>query len=1031
MGLRIICGPARSGKTREAMMAFGDALERGLEPVFITPSSPDRSHFQRMLLADGGVLTGGVIVTFDEFCGSVLRDAGLHPEIIGSEERLAIVRKIIAGAGSLRLFAASSRHEGFLSALERLLGEIEALDVEPEYLGKSLGSWSGKVERRQDLTRDLFHVYQEYRAVLADQGVIDSELAGIQAIHQVRTDREQYSGKVFILDGFKDLTPLQHAFIDAVAPGPAELLVTLPCEKGKVAYLGPMNHLELLAGKGEVEWLAARPDQEVHQSLQHIGVHLFEEAAPQVECDGAVILLTGAGDRGQAEQVAAEILSLWRGGTKLDDMAVICRSAGPEMTLIGSVLEEFSIPYELPAPVSLATTPLGAAVLAAIDFVSGDGDRDRLFAYLRSGFLDIQPAAVDQFDRRVRNKGIDGYDDLVTEWRFFGNNRPLDELDRLRSALAEGLASSAEEIKALAQTMLSTKLAVAGPVSAADLDVESLKSIIAACRGSVRAEQVLGAAAGTGPGAGGGDRGKQFALNIAQATVRRSTGVSRGCVRLLDPHRVLNQEFDHIFLCGLLEKRFPSLRREDAFFSDSDRRELSAAHGVALDAHDGVLDGERFLFHRTLTRARKRAYLCYPYCTEGGEATVRSLFVSDVLDLLSDEPGKRERLISDIVFDAEKAPTSGQALRTLALQGHGAGAEGRGSLARVAGGIGLGPALESCFRRARPREAILVDGEVLEALSKRDTFRVTELETYLGCPYKYFIQNLVKPDGLASGSLIMTRGSIAHEALCRFGELMKNAKVDLARADDAQVAEARRQMDAIVTEACDEVGTDIHSEIMKVQLAFYLNRFITRERDCQREFTYYDFEMRFGGHKHGCGGKESTGSMLNLGGCQLHGRIDRVDIEKGEGRMNRAIVIDYKTGKKATSHNDFDRRGLIQLPLYMKALEDIFGLVPVAGEYYALLSDARGGLYREDCSGILGAVPGMCGNEKDYLDKEAFAGVIAWAEEQALAAVTGIRAGKIGCQPLDPKTTCDWCDYDGICRDDWSEQPGGGENERV
>lgn len=1009
------------------MTAFGDALERGLEPVFITPSSPDRSHFQRMLLADSGVLTGGAIVTFDEYCAGVLRDAGIHPEIIGSEERLAIIRKIIAGAGALRLFAASSRHEGFLSALERLLGEIEALDVAPEDLGRALGSWSGKVERRLDLTRDLFHVYQEYRAVLADLGVIDSELAGIQAVHQVKNDREQYSGKVFILDGFKDFTPLQHAFIDAVAPGPAEMLVTLPCERGKVAYLGPLSHLERLAGKGEVEWLAARPGQGVHPSLQHVSSSLFEKDAPKVECDGAVMLLTGAGDRGQAEQVAAGILRLWRGGANLDDMAVICRSAGPEMTLISAVLEEFNIPFELPAPVSLATTALGAAVLAAIDFVSGDGDRDRLFAYLRSGFIDIPAAAIDRFDGRVRKKGIDGYDDLVTEWRFFGNNRPLDELDRLRSALAEGLAPAADEVGALALGLVSTRLAVPGPVSGADLDVESLKGIIAACRGSVRAEQVLGTAAGAASAAA--DRGRQLARNIAQATVRSATGVTRGCVRLLDPHRVLNQEFDYVFICGLLEKRFPSLTREDAFLSDSDRRELRAAHGVALDTHDGVLDGERFLFHRTLTRARKRAYLCYPYCNAGGEATVRSLFVSDLLDLFSDEPEERTRSINDVVFDPAAAPTSGQALRALALQGHGAGAEGRDSLVRVAGDIGLGPALAGCFERARPREAVLLEADVLAALGKRDVFRVTELETYLGCPYQYFIQSLVRPDSLAAGSMVMTGGRIAHEALCRFGELMKSARVDLSRADPAQLSEARSQMAGIVKEACSDLGNDINSEIMKVQLAFYLGEFVQREKDCHRSFAYYDFELRFGGGAYGCGGKESTDSMLNLGGCQLHGRIDRVDIEVGEKPKNRAVVIDYKTGTRAASHKQFAEQGKIQLPLYMKAVKDIFGLEPVAGEYYALLSGERGGLYREDCSGLLGAASGKCGNEKDQLDRETFAGVIAWAEEQAVSAINDIRAGRILLQPLDPKKTCEWCDYGGICRDDWSEQPGGGEDE--
>lgn len=1045
MPLGLIHGPTGSGKTTYAISAFIKALDDGKTPLFIAPSEPDARHFERQILASRDPVFGGKITTFGGLCREILSAAEPGLSVLDPGGRLTLIRAVIDAAGGLRVLDDSSGFDGFISALADLFSEFGLLGIEPGEMQRTLTPWSKGNKWRQELTKDLFYLYQEYRTALVQMDSCDEETAQrrVLAFFKGPESLATFPYTPVIIDGFWDFTPLQHEFIQALADA-GDLLVTLPYQKGKAAYAATRPHFELLIRRaaGRSKQLTAQNSEDRSPALRHVVNHLFEEDDERLPADLAgedVIILRAAGLRGQAELVAAEILKLGRDGQSLDDVAVVCRSIDRDLIALASALEEFSVPYEMPAPVPLSRTPVGAAALAALEFAAGGQSRSALLSYLRSGLSGEAPEEIDRFDRHIRLQGIHDRNELLAVWKK-RTRHPLDGLGSLISAAAVGTEALAAELCNLIGRLVSAKVSES-EISAdhLGLDLLAYKSLKSVCRESVRAVRILAedrdgsgrpekGASASSEGGHGSEAVRLLKRGIEAATVRLPTGQRRQCVRLLDPHRVLNQRFDMLFICGLLEKQFPSLGREDAFFSDRDRRDLARNFGLALDAHDRRLDEERFLFHRTISRAKKKLYLCYPYCDKEGRPTVRSLFLEDVLDLFEEgiyslsPDGRREgrgdrfdnssrlvrqRKIGDVAFPIPETPTAGQALRSLALASSVSGRESAMAAARPAG---LQDRLRACLDAAHPVAPRLTDIKILDKLREQNEFVVTELQRYLGCPFRYFVESLLQPLDMDPPAHGLRRGQAVHGILCRFGERLRSLGLVIPEADNDQLAEARRLMDSFVDEEFSKAGSDLETVILKTDLVYHLNRFIDRELQSRRRFRVYDVEVSFGGRQaRSCGGKESTDDMLNFGGVRLRGRIDRID---WAGDRDLAIVIDYKSSRTVTSQRHFEQNKEIQIPLYMMALK-IFGLNPIAGEYYAVRGEKRAGLYLDRHADLLGAASDQI-NRSDFVDEEVFEQRMEAARRLVMEAVQGIRSGSFPCEPLPD--ACRYCELDGICR---------------
>jgi len=1021
VALKLICGPSGSGKTARAIDAFLDALARGQKAIFIAPSGPDARHFEREILrklGDGnspGVLTDGKVTTFDGFYSELLQDSGASPQVLGSNERLLLLKATVDSCSSrLKKLQRSSAYDGFVTSLGKLIGELRLAGIDSTRLGRTLRTWAKDDSWRQGLNKDVYRLYEKYEAVLSDKQLLDTEMLQRQVLQLLR-GRSDSVYNTMVIHGFWDFTPVQHDIIEVFSESVDDLLVTVPFEPGRIAYDAPSIHRDRLlklthAREAAVTQLS---DSKPVPPLEHLVANLFSDDIAKRDADGAVSMLLAAGIRGQAEVIAAEIIKLWRGGHSLDEIAVVCRSVGPDLTTLAEVFREFRIPYEFSRPLPLADTTLGRTLSAAFDFVRGFRPRESLLAYIRSPLVDIPIDQADLFGRDMRLRNVDDPRELLMEWKRARYSRSLDELGALADSLG-GVAELGAAVRTLSRELLTNREYVI-QASAEDLkfDMLSLRSLDALCVETANVQEIMDETSSGSTAKATDQTGvEMFIGGLRQATLRLSGSTQRGCVRLLDPHRILNQRFDTVFVCGMLERQFPDLGREDAFFPDAERQNLNRDFGMALKTRDHRLAEERFLYLRTLSRARKKVYLCYPSCDQEGKPTVRSLFVDDTLELFDpDTVDILERSVSDITFAPDEAPTADQAMRSLALLDDSAGRH-RKPLLDAAAAAGLRERLESCLGSSAPRSPHIGDPVILERLGRQTLFNVTEVQRHLRCPFSYFVEDLLSParwDPVARG---LQRGSILHSILCKFNGQLNRSQVILSIAKPRQIEELRRQMRGFIEEEFVDTEGDLETLILKTELSYHLDRYIDLEINSRRQLKNFDVEVSFGSKAGMCGGRNSTEQQLNIDDFHLRGRLDRVDLD---GDSNRAIVIDYKASRSVGGQRDFEKTREIQIPLYMLALRDAFGLDPIGGEYLALRGDKRGGLYLEGYEDVLGIGAGQI-EVNDFVDAETFGKRLEAARVLAGRVVSDIRRGSFPAEPREDEKNCDYCSYDSICR---------------
>ncbi len=152
-------------------------------------------------------------------------------------------------------------------------------------------------------------------------------------------------------------------------------------------------------------------------------------------------------------------------------------------------------------------------------------------------------------------------------------------------------------------------------------------------------------------------------------------GPGTGAVLLAEPLDVRARRFRAVFVCGLQEGEFPRAASPEPFLSDERRFELASAGGPRLRPREDALAAERYLFYAAVSRATERVFLAYRSSDEEGNLALPSPFIADVAELLAPDwaARRRRRLLADVVWAPQRAPTDRERARAAADCGAAAG----------------------------------------------------------------------------------------------------------------------------------------------------------------------------------------------------------------------------------------------------------------------------------------------------------------------------------------------------------------------
>jgi ATP-dependent helicase/DNAse subunit B len=975
MALTLVLGPANSAKAGEVFGAYGSAAHRG--GLLVVPNARDAEHYSRELARSGAVL--GSVLTFGGLAQEIARRSGYAAPRLTVLQRERVVGRAVEKA-KLESLARAAETSGFAAAAGELIAELERSMVSPQRFAQAMGRWaardpgaSANAPAREAYARDVAAIYLAYDRELERLGRVDAELFTWRALDALRAAPGRWGSDPVFFYGFDDLHPLQRDAVETLARVVGvEVMVSLTYEAGRAALQARAETVEELRPLAErvIELPAVDDyyDPAARDVLHHLERQLFQPGAGERRAEpGAFVgLLESAGERAEAELVAAQVLGLRAAGTPAEEIAVVYRSLPAALPGVLRVFAQYGIAVAVERRVALCHTALGRGLLglarcALLD--SGEASAEDLLDYLRTPGLLGRPELADTLELTVRQEGLR----TAVEARARTSLR-LGELDALQSA-RDPAAELGRQARRLLAAPHRGMAAVLSPEE--ELDARALRAWLRA----LSELQELGVRL----------TGRELIELLETIQVDASLPETDGAVVLSEPLAIRARRFAAVIIAGLQEGEFPRTPSPDPFLPDELRRELAASSGLRLAQRGDPLERERYLFYAALSRATERVRLSYRSSDEEGNLQLPSPFVDDVAELLAEGwfERRRRRLLGDVVWAADEAPTPRELDR-----------------ARAAAAARSTPGVQSGW-------APQLAPSTLTHVRHTEVVSAGALETYADCPVKWLVERELRPQRLEPDPEPMLRGSYMHDVLERVLH-------ELGRAVTPEsLPDAIRILDEVVAERPPDTAPGRAEQLRRAAaeaIAADLRRYLRHEAATGCGWEPFQLELRFG-----FTGDEEGDSIPALqlgegpGRIAVRGAIDRVDREPG-GR--RAVVRDYKSGSSRIEHQagrwSSERR--LQVALYMIAVRELLDLEPVAGLYQPLGGRdlrARGVFVSGETVG--GALVATDARDPEELDAE-----LQDAAERAIALAARLRSGDL--KPCPETCSRGGCAYPGICR---------------
>lgn len=753
------------------------------------------------------------MLEFGRFVERLLEAEGVRPVVLSDiERRLALKRAVdvVRATGALKALGRAAETEGFLSHALRVIENLKQAAVEPDAFRERAA------QRRHGSSLDLLlaAIYDAYQCVLRDGGFYDRIGLFWEAWLICRERRPAYLEGVSLLalDGFDDFTPSEMRLLAALREHVDELAVGLnyddhPDRRDLFAIQG--RAARMLAQQLDAAHAAFEPPDPATTS-QFAAQYLLWRGAPQTPngCRMNVSAAACSGAVQEAEYIARRIKALLLDeGVQAGDIVLAYRNLEQAAALVRPVFAECGIPIRIAHKPRLTESAACAFLLQFLEAIER-WPREETAALLASPWL---PPA-DETEGRLLSAApvvarLSGILEGAGDWQY--------GLERLASLLAEGreitltrqarrLPDAVEAVAAVRQRFERlNQLAQAIPVQAtACAFIEALELFIEGCG--------LDAAAATHP-----NEAVRTAESAALKELHNTLGMLHAWhegqdtplarrdflallrqgmrgeaysipqpeegVRCVDASGMRNLRAPYVFIAGLNEGEWPRAPRVNAIYSEEDARDFEAA-GVPLDSRQAQGDRELALFLHAVAAAEKELFVSWQTAGPDGKERRRSPYLIDLLRLFGGQCVEQRITSEDAIAPALENLAMPRDLAAAAVSRRWPLADWG---ADIVSGLPTGIRMEQERRNNGPFGCF--DGvldqtgaaRVRERFSESHAYSVEQIETYLDCPFRFFVQRVLGIEEIEEPVAefdARERGRIAHEALHAFHEAHRGLK---------------------------------------------------------------------------------------------------------------------------------------------------------------------------------------------------------------------------------------------------------------
>jgi len=1046
----LVLGKAGSGKTHFVLQKFFHYVEGHKEDnvLFILPTHSQvehlRDHILRTSVHKGYLDTG--LVTFSGLANRIVDRVDSAPlrKPLNEGEKDLVLSNILKDV-NFGYFSEVSGYAGFKSALLDFIREIKENSLDPPAFEDVLRKvQTGKKNSPFNLKcNELVALYDRYQQALDKNSFFDKEDLLLQA--QSHLNKNTFSGvDLLLVDGFHDYTQLELKFLAKLSSLVPNVYVTLPHQTSDSvppAFRVSHKTYSRLTELGLQELKLDENKRTSSQLLRHIEANVFSQSEEPVitESDSAVASLqitAAANVQDEVEQIARKIRKMTNGeGYAFSQIAVIFRNIEKYQGIVEDTFTRFSIPVRIYDKKPLKENTLIRVIMNTLSIFIDKWQDEAVWKILKSNTgIDIK--LINTLEQEYLKRGkIDDYN----KWLKLTSGSELEPVSKFIKQLKvvfsklEGRHTYSHYcdciydivklfyIPAFASYGKPTDESQAGVIEEncnheiIDLmksDAGAMKEFMAILNNST-----IGELAG-GKGTIAFEEFVHTLESQVALTSYKKTDRRKEVVNVINVLEARQWEMPVVFVGGLLEKEFPRQVRENLFLKDYYRSRLNATEKIVLREASEKMDEERYLFYIAITRAKEKLYLSYPSANSNGNLTLPSFFLSDIQKLFSKEVCKEittQRNLSSIIPEPEEIITSTDLKSFVYYHLNTPCVSGKEQCEKdIALWLYNNREDGSSFREELCALAALIDSysnlniklsdkSIIKKINETSRrFSPTKLKDYAQCPYKYFGSTTLNLRQAMPKSLdSRMQGGIIHKVL---EEYFRDTK-DITKIYD----DVFKQKTRGIVVGFEEMK--VRNEMLNTLLAF------ESMESCSDSSTFRPsmFEVKFGGEEFG---------TLKIGdvkkdGIEISGKIDRVDISEVDGEKI-GVIIDYKYGKTEFKSTDLEEGLDLQLPIYLLALREVFKIIPVAAEFYALKSTKSTGIYnRELIDNLSLNIKPM--KKSLSVDNKEFNKMLKEAENHILRFSKEIRNGRIELAPANIDFCGEGnCDFANVCRiDKW------------
>jgi RecB family exonuclease len=955
MTLQVVIGAANAGKTGALYGRLRSAALQSHEALLLLPSPADVARAMGELSTD--FPAGLQITTLGAHLDGYWRAYGDGRRLIAPVERALMLEESgnIVDPGCLSDSVGTTGFRRLLSSLVQRAAESEQFERQ-----RAL---------RFDTPGDRLLAYIDaYRTALSSAGLI--ERAEAHRLLAAAAGRLALP-RLVAVGGFTGLTGPQERYLSAISRF-CDVVIALTYDPTVPATESAKGLVARLAAGAAAHAVTGKADNGAPPELTAIERGLGGPIAASVHGSGAVVISEAWGRGSEAARIVREIQNAFEAGFPPEAVVVVFRDPATHISSLRLALAEAGIVADWDVQVPFERTGIGRCLLNLMMMCAGTADRVTWMDVMRSPYSPCSSRELDELDARIRRMGVSGAAAArrLESWVSGEGARFIHQARAAYRGLGD--ASSATAWHGITSSMLG----LAHP-PAATLDLDGMLDA-AAVRVLVEAVAALESISGRASA--------QQALAAALQGSPVSVGASgeTGRIQVTSAERVRGRRFDCVIVGGLTAGEFPRVRRDDGFGAYGAEAALARA-GIDVAPRDDIA-AERLLFYQVVTRARRRLVLSRRSHDDEGQPLHGSVFIDEVLDLYAkdrdtSESGSgvlRRTLGPDTGLLEDCAPHTDRRIARSDVRAACVLEEGAAAGAFTDDAVGQS----------------WLSAETRASLAAQEVFSVSDIETYLQCPYRWYIERVIRPSDLDESTDASTAGRIAHAVLAHFYERLPAAH-GVRRLTSENLDTAR----SLYLEIVDEVGAAVRTG--SAQEKAMMRRAVagTWRILAADARLFPGFEPRYCEWSFGM-----DDDPERFEGFALRGRVDRIDV-----CGDLLCVTDYKLGGLSASHGvvNLVGDGRVQLPLYALVASRRLGLSIGAGLYRSITRDTMRGFVAERLADKAFVAT-------DIVNEAGLESILEEAQALAAGAVAGMRAGAIDPEPADGRCA-PYCAARGFC----------------